>query len=275
MKLPLHTPQDAQIAFDRIVAACSAQPDCAARYPNLAQQLRKIVAQVRDAPVSYTLADPKTGEAEQKTLTVDGLNSTLFFLLYIEDFYVHLPALIDLAAAGNFSPMMQAVAPFTEGTVAQIAWGMRWSVICDEDVRRITPREIKEATAGAFMGREMVEDEIAACRLWPRAQVPADYLAPVASDKPVLILSGEMDPVAGARWGEDIARTLPNSRHAEIRGATHLPPLPNCTAEIVEKFLDGIPLAALDFACAEQASRPAFKVLPRPLGTPGTSEKAP
>jgi len=146
MKLPLYTPRDAQIAFDRILAACQAQPDCAKRYPDAARQLRQIYAQVRKAPVAYTVVDPKTGEKKQEALTPEELNNTLFFLLYIEDFYVHLPALIDLAAKGNFSPMMQAVAPFTEGTVSEIAWGMRWSVICDEDVRRITPPELRKAT---------------------------------------------------------------------------------------------------------------------------------
>lgn len=260
MKLPLHTARDAQIAFDRLVGACRAQPDCAARHADLGEQLRRLVRRVEREEVRYSIVDPATGEREEKLLTREDLNSALFFLLYIQDFYVQLPPLIDEAARGDFSPMMQAVAPFTGGTVSHIAWGMRWSVICDEDVRRIRREEVAEATRGTFMGASMVEEEIAACALWPAAKIPPDYFEPVASEKPVLILSGELDPVAGRRWGEEIARTLPNSRQVEIRGATHLPPLPGCTGELVESFLDGEPLGGLDLACAEQAERPRLKV---------------
>lgn len=263
MKLPLHAARDAQIAFDRVAAACLQQPDCAERHPDLRGDLARALDRFdADEPVTYRVVDVAAGTSEEKILTRRQFNSALFFLLYLEPFYVRLPPLIDAAAAGDFSPMMQAVSPFTGGggTVSQIAWGLRWSVICDEDVAMIDAGEIEAATRGTFMGAGTIEAEIAACAVWPDAEVPAGYMEPVSSDKPVLILSGEIDPVAGRRWGDVIAATLPNSRQVEIRGATHLPPLPGCTAGLVRDFIDGADLHSLDLSCAEQAERPRLSV---------------
>ncbi len=51
--------------------------------------------------------------------------------------------------------------------------------------------------------------------------MPADFHQPVHSDRPVLLLSGEFDPVTPPRYGEQVARTLPNGRHLVLRGQGH------------------------------------------------------
>jgi len=259
MLLPFWTPRDSQGAFDTLAEACTRQPDCAARHPDLRADLRRVVARLDAGPVSIHLVDPKTGRAIDGKLDREGFGSVLFFLLYIPQFYVHVPPLVEKAAAGDFSPIVQAAAPALLGTTDEVAWGMRWSVICDEDVRRIEAGRIAAATAGTFMGEGALRNEIRACGLWPKSAMPADYPAPVRSDKPVLILSGNMDPVAGPRWGEEIARTLPNSRHLVAVGASHLPPLPGCTGRIMKAFLSGTEPRALDAACLGSETMPPLQ----------------
>jgi pimeloyl-ACP methyl ester carboxylesterase len=260
MKLPLWTPRDSQKAYDTLARYCREQPDCAARHPTLDRDLQTILARLKQGPVPISLVDPRTRQKIDTKLDQDGFSSVMFFLLYIPEFYVQLPPLIDSAAKGNFSPMVQAVAPVLLGTTDQVAWGMRWSVICDEDVRRIKPNTIASATKGTFMGARSVTSEIEACALWPKASIPKDYFAPVRSDKPVFIISGAMDPVAGKLWGDEIAKTLPNSVHVEVDGASHLPPFPGCTIELVGQFLDGKSLRSLDLGCVGQIKRPKLKV---------------
>ncbi len=260
MMLPFWTPRDAQHAFSRVVAACEAQADCAARHPDLAANLRAAVARLDKGPVKISVVDPRTGKREETDLDRNGFSSTLFFLLYVPEFYVHIPPLIEQAAAGNFSPMVQAMAPAMMGTGEQIAWGMRWSVICSEDVPRIDRRRLEAATRDTFMGPGSVISELDACALWPKGDVPADYFEPLRSDKPVLIISGEMDPVAGKVWGDEVARTLPNSLHVEAPGASHLPPLPGCTGELMARFIAGTPLSELDASCVADAPRPRLQV---------------
>ena len=60
-----------------------------------------------------------------------------------------------------------------------------------------------------------------ACGIWPRGEIPADFLEAVHCDAPVLIFSGNMDPVTPPKFGEQVARHLPNSRHVVIPEAAH------------------------------------------------------
>ena len=57
--------------------------------------------------------------------------------------------------------------------------------------------------------------------MWPRGEIPADFLEPVRSNAPVLIFSGNLDPVTPPSDGEDVARYLPNSRHIIIPEGGH------------------------------------------------------
>lgn len=260
MMLPLWTPRDSQRSYDTLVRYCREQADCAARHPGLDKDLRSILARLKNGPVTISIIDPRTRKPIETKLDRDGFSSVMFFLLYVPEFYLQLPPLIESAAKGNFSPMVQAIAPALLGTTDQVAWGMRWSVICEEDVRRIRRSAIAAATEGTFMGARSVNAEIEACSLWPKAAVPADYFDAVRSEKPVFIISGTMDPVAGKIWGDEIAKTLPNSLHLEVDGASHLPPFPGCTIELVGRFLDGAPLSSLDLSCIAKAKRPRLKV---------------
>ena len=44
--------------------------------------------------------------------------------------------------------------------------------------------------------------------MWPRGEIPADFLEPVSSNAPVLIFSGSMDPITPPKYGEEVARHL-------------------------------------------------------------------
>jgi len=258
MRLPFWSSRDTQTSFDRMAGECAAQSDCAARHPDLKGDLAAIVAALDRGPVPIKVTDPASGKAFGGKLDRDGFGQVMFAMLYIPQTYAQLPPLLAKARAGNFSPLVQAAAPFVFGVGDEIAWGMYWSVICDEDVSRIDRKLIARATAHTFMGRAPIDHELTACANWPRSPVPAGYLEPVKSAKPVLIISGYNDPVAGKVWGDVIARTLPNSLHVEVPGAAHLPPLPGCTGSLMERFLEGAEPKQLDTSCIAQSAPPRF-----------------
>ena len=260
MKLPLWTARDTQLSFDRMAEACLAQADCAAQHPDLKGDLRAILATLDKGSAPISIKDPRNGKTLTGKLSRSGFGTVMFAMLYIPEFYSRLPPLLARAKAGSFSPLVQAASPFLLGIGEQIAWGLRWSVVCDEDVRRIDPKSIAPASRDTFMGEAPAREEVKACSNWPRGRVPADYLEPVRSSKPVLIISGSHDPVAGKAWGDVIAKTLPNSLHLEVPGASHLPPLPGCTQALVGEFYDGKALSALDTNCIADLPRPKMAV---------------
>ena len=100
----------------------------------------------------------------------------------------------------------------------QITFGMQLSVICAEDADRL---RVNPADADTLLGTDFVATVLAQCEVWPRGRRPADFHAPLQSDVPVLLLSGEFDPVTPPRYGEAVVRHLPNGRHLVARGQGH------------------------------------------------------
>jgi pimeloyl-ACP methyl ester carboxylesterase len=108
---------------------------------------------------------------------------------------------------GDFNPLLAQNLELADDIAENLAIGMHLSVICAEDVPRITRADL-DAAGSSFFGRALVDDFLRACRTWPRGKVPDDYYEPVSSNVPALILSGGIDPATPPRHGDEVARTL-------------------------------------------------------------------
>ena len=95
--------------------------------------------------------------------------------------------------------------------------------------------------------------------------MPADFDAPVVSDKPVLILSGGLDPVTPPADGEEVAKTLSHSRHIVARGYGHIVSPHACAPRLIATFVDEAGFATLPPSCIElfREQRAAAAVLDR------------
>ena len=97
--------------------------------------------------------------------------------------------------------------------------------------------------------------------MWPRGEIPDDFLEPVRSNAPVLIFSGNMDPVTPPKYGEEVAGSLPNSRHIVIPEAAHeIGGLTDvgCIDRIALEFLDKADAKNIDVSCVERMAGPPF-----------------
>lgn len=137
--------------------------------------------------------------------------------------------------------------------------GMFLSVTCSEDIPLIRREDIAGETKGTFLGPAVIESLSRACERWPRGNLPPAYNDPVRSNLPVLILSGEVDPVAPPSWGAEIAQYLPNSLHVVMNGVAH-GPLPDCAGDIMTQFLSKGSIKDLDTTCVKELRRPPFAV---------------
>jgi pimeloyl-ACP methyl ester carboxylesterase len=145
-----------------------------------------------------------------------------------------------------------------DGLEDEIANGMYLSVTCSEDYPRLSPEMVDAESTEAFIGRDVFEASAEACKYWPRGEVDSSYYEPVRSDLPVLILSGEVDPVTPPSWGEQVARSLPNSRHIVSPGTGHGVMAVGCGMRLIGEFLEAGSAADLDASCLEVQARPAF-----------------
>lgn len=260
MKLPLSFVADGEAAFDRLVADCEAEEGCRESFPGLRRDVSGLRARLARQPAKAAIDDPVTGEGQDVRVTENVLMTGLFRPLYVPELASLLPLAIARAAAGDFNPLLAQNFEVSAEMTENLAIGMHLSVVCSEDVPRITAEDLAAASR-TFFGRALVDEFVNACKHWPRAELPADFHEPVRSNAPVLILSGGIDPATPPRHGEAVAATLPNARHAVAPHLSHGVSGRGCAPKLVEEFVRSADARSLDVACLARVPRPLF-VLP-------------
>ncbi len=262
MKLPLSFVADGDAALQRLIEACEGEARCRQVFPGLRETIASVRGELARRPVRAAIQDPRTGERETINVNENVFLSGLFRPLYVAELASLLPLGISAAAQGDFNPLLAQNLEFADDVSENLSIGMHLSVICAEDVPRIT-REDMAKLSGSFFGRALVDDFIRACKLWPRGNVPADFYEPVRSDVPTLIFSGGIDPATPPRHGAQVAQWLANSRHFVAPQLGHGVSLHGCAPRLIESFIRSGNAAKLDGRCLERIPRPLFML---PLG---------
>jgi pimeloyl-ACP methyl ester carboxylesterase len=130
------------------------------------------------------------------------------------------------------------------------------SVVCNEDMARVSPGDAARYTEGTFLGDEWLTRLGEECAEWPVARLPDEYFEPVVGEVPALVLSGALDPVTPPSWGALVAERLTGSRHVIVPGAGHGVSTLGCGPELIAELLDGRNAQALDVECLEKLTRP-------------------
>ena len=76
-------------------------------------------------------------------------------------------------------------------------------------------RAVREAN-GTFLGTAALDAFFKPCAFWPRGTIDPDFYKAPVSEKPVLVLSGDLDPVLPPARGEQAAKSLANARHVVV-----------------------------------------------------------
>jgi pimeloyl-ACP methyl ester carboxylesterase len=260
LKMPLHHSESAARAMDLLLGECERDAKCNAAFPKIRDDWKNVLEQLEKQPAraeySPSGKSAKTTPVEiQRGVFAEKIRNWM----YRRDQAARIPLIVHHAATGDFAPFLQqAIAPSIPDSIAD---GMYLSVTCAEDVPFITPEEATRLTAGSPFGDYRVFQQTRACSMWPRGEIPADFLEPVRSTAPVLIFSGNLDPVTPPKYGEEVARHLPNSRHVVIPEAGHgADGLTDsgCIDRIAIEFLDKGDAKNLDVSCVERMAPPPF-----------------
>ncbi|MGV8941906.1 MAG: alpha/beta fold hydrolase [Lysobacter sp.] len=230
-------------------AQCRELPACRARYPiDMREQLRSVMNQLQAAPVEVEYRDSRTNEARRDTVTADAVGGLAFMFSYMPQTASLLPLMVDEAAHGRYAPLMSLVQMSSEQMQGQMTRGMQWSVLCAEDAGRYVP---DPSAAATIIGPDVAKIFFAPCAAWPHGQAPAGFHQPFTSDLPVLLLSGELDPVTPPRYGEQVVEHLPNGRHLVLRGQGHNVSATGCMPKLLGQFIESADAKALDATCLD------------------------
>ena len=106
MVLPVYFARDSQRAFEKLTAACAADPGCAQAFPNLADRFEQMLARLDRKPERVTVTHPRTGKPEPVTLDRLTVSAVVFSALYLPETSAMLPFLIHRATEGDYSGLL-------------------------------------------------------------------------------------------------------------------------------------------------------------------------
>ena len=244
---PLYHSRNFHHAVRALFAECANDPECHAAYPDLEEEYLATLDRLDHAPTEVTIPHPDNQEPVTVLLDKNGFTEGLRTTMYSGTRTRLVPSLIHGAFLGDLRPFAERAVGSSRGIRRSLALGMLLSVICSEDMDRVTEEDIFEIATWTDAGDSRVRTQKAACEYWPRTDIPADYGDPVSVDVPVLILSGNVDPVTPPEWGEETARHLSNSLHLTAPGAHGVGG--TCIQNIKQQFIKSGALEDLDISC--------------------------
>jgi pimeloyl-ACP methyl ester carboxylesterase len=258
-RVPLYHAESAQLGLDQLFKDCEGDNVCHAAYPNLRQDFATIMSKVREHPVSAYVHHPVTGARTEIRLTERMLADCVRVMMYRTP--RHVPFLIAKAAAGDFSPFAEAGLKANRGVYEGGGMGLYYCITCNEFVSRIKSDEIEAATRGSYLGAWRIRDQMAACKDWPKTELPANYFEPFQLETPIVLVSGSEDSASPPKWGEKAGAFMPHSIHVVVPGGAHTPE-DSCTRSIRHQLFRTGATQGLDVSCVAEIKPPAFE-LPR------------
>ena len=243
--MPSHYAPYAQRSLERVLAMCKRDEECRAAFPDLDGDLAKVLAA---AERGVDLGGMKMGRGF--------FGEALRNFLYAPSQYVRVPYVIHAAANGDWRPIGEMAKRYARN-IRTLNLGMALSVTCAEDIPRVDERAVRAAAQGTFLGAYRLDQQLGACKVWPRAATDKAMSQPVRSSIPTLLISGEHDPVTPPEFGDEVARTLRRSLHVVVPHGSHGGTEP-CIDALLSEFVREGSVDALETACVKDVRRPPF-----------------
>ena len=230
-------------------ALCSGNDACKSKMGDPRVELQTLLDRLRANPVQVAYRDASTAEEKTGTLTADTVAGLVRMYAYMPVAGALLPQLIHEANQGRYASLMALASALYGEMEDAMSMGMQMSVVCTEDDGSFVGRA---EDAGTVLGNTLTEAMAQTCAFWPKGQRPADFNAPLKGDLPVLVLTGEFDPVTPPRYGKEIVQTLSNARWLDLKGQGHNVIGAGCMPKLFAQFIEKADAKALDAKCLDQ-----------------------
>lgn len=245
---------ESQRAVDNVLARCAEDGACSESFPDIQAAFDGVVTALRKSPVAVDVPHPTTGRIERRLFGQSELAVAIRLLAYHPSSIALLPLLIHEAKGGNFAPLASQYM-MTEITMRDaLSMGMHNAVMCTEDIPFFNANTIdRDGIAASYMGAMQLKALEAICSVWPAGPIDPDFKTPLATDLPVLLLSGDADPITPPRYAEMAGERFSNARHLVGRQQGHGQISVGCTRRLVADFVDAADPSAVDPACLERS----------------------
>jgi pimeloyl-ACP methyl ester carboxylesterase len=251
----------AQTALEGLARECASDHNCHQHFSDVSGDALQVLANLEKEDATANIPDPATGEPIRVVVNRGIVAEIIRNMLYTPSDASDLPLLLHLAAQGNFAPLAELALARRLGDDGT-SYGVYFSAVCAEDFPRLNVKREEAEATGTFLGVARVRQISAACAAWPIK--PDDSEWNVTSNVPVLIISGQLDPVTPPSNVDAVARNLPNSRrvlvpsggHCVGDGLTNF----NCVDRMQFDFIERGSGAGLDTTCLASIRRRGFSL---------------
>jgi len=245
---------ESQRAIDSVFARCAATPSCNERFPDVRDDFALLLGALAEEPVTVDLQHPVTAKREIIEFSADHFAAAIRLLLYNPRTVALLPLLISDAADGDFAPLAAQFHMVVESLSESLNIGMHNAVMCTEDAPFIDWDGVDQnAINASYLGPVQLEAIHAMCTVWPGGVLDDNLRDPLATDKPVLLLSGGADPITPPYFAELAAVDLRNSWLVVGADQGHGLAAVGCMPRVIGQFVADATLADGAADCVEDA----------------------
>ena len=262
---------NAQRTLDSIFERCGKNVDCEAAFPDLQQSFERLGALLKKTPPKVRYADPISGEADEITLQYGTLAVVARLLSYAPETAALLPLTLSQAAKGEYAGLTSQAVGILKNLSSSLSYGMHNSVVCTEDAPHYDNINVA-ALAQTYLGADQVSAIQAICEAWPTGVADEDIKSPLTSAKPVLLLSGEFDPITPPAYAAQAQKGFSNSHHFVAPGQGHGIISRGCVPRVVAHFIAEADIESTvdteDGCIARQRAMPFFVNTMGPVPSP-------
>jgi len=247
--------------FEKLFAACAADPACAEAHGDLERKFREIAGHFQEESVRMQFRDPQTGRRIRREVAWPDVVEMLYEQLAFSPSAVEVPrriAELHAMTEGRLSLGDEEVAAILSSSVqsisAELALGQHFSVKCREDLPADDPGALQAVVDEHplyFPMGDGMDRYRRICALWSSGEADPSFLRPTTTDRPVLVLSGDADTLVPHAVARRLAERLPHGQFVAFPGFGHDPHgILLCARSITAHFLDR-PDQPVDTTCTE------------------------
>ena len=251
---------ESQRAMERVLERCSSEPDCSDRFPQVHEDFRRLRDTLAAGPVSVSIANPVTGTPETMEFSETHMAAAFRLLLYDARTIALLPLVISEAAGGNYAPLAAQFQMSVPSLAESLSIGMHNAVVCTEDSPFIDDDAIdREALEASYLGPAQLDAIQAMCSVWPRGPMDENLRTPLATDSPVLLLSGDADPITPPRYAQLAAVDLEQAWLLTGKNQGHGLGAVGCLPRVIGAFIESMKLEdGIDDCISDSFAMPFF-----------------
>ncbi len=185
--------------------------------PDIRDAIRDALDRLRREPQTVTL---KTRDGGSQRIAVGAFELAWYIrsLLFTQETISHLPVLLAQLKAGDFQEFAAAAAIWRTAPAPSASV---FAARCASGASQERLDRIDRESKLAVLGETTSYAEERVCRAFGVLPLPASFRAPIASELPVLFVSGTLDGDTPEANAIEVSRGFPNAERLLVEGAPH------------------------------------------------------